>query len=180
MSETTTNGELICALCDGKGVRVIRSAPYDASAPASEVLCCDCLGEGTRPNGSAQPYAMEVPVANNKYTVIQDATGRLKALRYGEPWRDCCGDNLVFYLAAELAEARLQITMLEAMKRRLQDMVPLFEEARDALPAISTTSARLRGIRLDLADRMDAVGDYEQWKAHDNARQALTKTSVRS
>jgi hypothetical protein len=119
-------------------------------------------------------------LAEGKYTMVQDYVGIWSALRHGEPWRDCAGDNLIFHLANEVAEARLRIPKLEAAERRLRDLMPLFEEARDALPAISTTAARLRGVRLDLADRMDAVGDYEQWKAHDNARQALTKTNVRS
>jgi hypothetical protein len=39
-------------------------------------------------------------------------------------------------------------------------MIPLFEEALDALTAIPLESAKLRGVRLDLADRiaeLDAV-----------------------
>ena len=36
-------------------------------------------------------------------------SGRLKALRYGKEWRDLCGDNLVYYLALELQEAREKI-----------------------------------------------------------------------
>jgi hypothetical protein len=49
---------------------------------------------------------LEVTIADGKYTVIQDETGRLRALRYGEEWRDCCGDNLVYYLATEVDELR--------------------------------------------------------------------------
>ena len=43
----------------------------------------------------------------------------LRALRYGEEWRDCCGDNLVYYLAAELDDARKEITKLQ--KKLLKD-----------------------------------------------------------
>lgn len=50
-----------------------------------------------------------VTVAGGKYTVIQDSTGRLKALRYGEEWRDCCGDNLIYNLAYELQELRREV-----------------------------------------------------------------------
>jgi len=57
-------------------------------------------------------------------------------------------------------EAADRIAELEA---RLDAMMPLFEEARDALPAIPLASAKLRGIRLDLADRMDDVGDPDRW-----------------
>lgn len=49
---------------------------------------------------------MKVSVLNGKYTVIQGPDGALSALRYGEPWRDCVGDNLVYGLAAELEATR--------------------------------------------------------------------------
>lgn len=49
---------------------------------------------------------LEVTIADGKYTVIQAENGALRALRYGEEWRDCCGDNLIYYLAAEVADLR--------------------------------------------------------------------------
>lgn len=49
---------------------------------------------------------LNVTVGNGKYTVIQDSDGRLRALRYGEEWRDCCGDNLVHALACEVENLR--------------------------------------------------------------------------
>jgi hypothetical protein len=42
--------------------------------------------------------------------------------------------------------------------------MPLFVEARDALPAVSVTQAKLLGVQLDLAARMDAVGTRD-WRA---------------
>lgn len=54
---------------------------------------------------------LNVSVFDGKYTVIQEADGRLHALRYGEPWkRDLVGDKLVLCLAQELAEAREDLT----------------------------------------------------------------------
>ena len=50
-----------------------------------------------------------VTVGDGKYTVKQDVTGRLTALRYGEPWRDCCGDGLIYTLAAEVDMLREQL-----------------------------------------------------------------------
>lgn len=49
---------------------------------------------------------LNVSVDNGKYTVIMEADGRLHALRYGEPWQDLCGNNLVYFLAAELEATR--------------------------------------------------------------------------
>jgi len=50
-----------------------------------------------------------VTVGDGKYPVKQDATGRLTALRYGEPWRDCCGDGLIYTLAAEVETLREEL-----------------------------------------------------------------------
>lgn len=55
------------------------------------------------------PEQTFVHVCDKKYTVVINDKGGLKALRYGEPWRDCCGDNLIFHLASELEEARKKL-----------------------------------------------------------------------
>jgi hypothetical protein len=48
---------------------------------------------------------LDVDVADGKYTVhIND--GNMKATRYGMAWRHLTGDNLIYWLAVELAEAR--------------------------------------------------------------------------
>lgn len=51
---------------------------------------------------------------------------------------------------------------LEECQAKIMEMARLLLEARDALPAISFTSAKLRGIRLDLADRIEA--SLEPWR----------------
>ncbi len=53
---------------------------------------------------------LDVMIENGKYRVIQDNEGNLRTLRYGEEWRDCCGDNLIYCLAAEVERLREQIT----------------------------------------------------------------------
>lgn len=45
---------------------------------------------------------------------------------------------------------------------KLTRVIPLFEEARDALTAITETQRRLRNISPTLADRMDAAGTYTE------------------
>lgn len=57
---------------------------------------------------------LNVSVDNGKYTVIMEADGRLHALRYGEPWQDLCGNNLVYFLAAELEDARKRLAEVHA------------------------------------------------------------------
>lgn len=56
---------------------------------------------------------LRVSTPDGKYTVVQDHTGKLFALRYNEPWRDCVGDNLVLALAYEVDELRSQLEQAE-------------------------------------------------------------------
>lgn len=52
------------------------------------------------------PNLLYVPVCDGKYTVIQENTGNVKALRNGKEWRDCTGDNLILTLAQEVDSLR--------------------------------------------------------------------------
>lgn len=55
-------------------------------------------------------------VADGKYSVYQERFGSIMALRYGEPWRGLCGDNLVFNMMVELIDAKEKIkNALDAM-----------------------------------------------------------------
>lgn len=68
---------------------------------------------------------MRVDVSNGKYTVVlpePPETGGLHALRYGQPWRDLCGDKLVLSLASELEDARKKIEKLEQVLTNLGDL----------------------------------------------------------
>jgi hypothetical protein len=49
---------------------------------------------------------LRVDIESGKYTIVRDAAGRLTALRYGEPWRDCCGDGMILALAYEVLNLR--------------------------------------------------------------------------
>lgn len=49
---------------------------------------------------------LRVECYGGKYTVIQDKTGRVSALRYGEQWRECVGDGLILGLAQDLDAER--------------------------------------------------------------------------
>ena len=54
---------------------------------------------------------------------------------------------------------------LEEYKEKLKEFFYLLIECRDALPAISLTSARLRNIDLTLADRIE--GALKPWESKD-------------
>ena len=61
-----------------------------------------------------------VSVNEGKYTVVFHENGKLEALRYDEPWRDLSGDNLIYWLAAELQNAREKIVKLEVKVEDLE------------------------------------------------------------
>ena len=81
--------------------------------------------------------------------------------------------NSIKQLVDEKVAAESELARLRACERRLDDMLPLFEEARDALQGITLSSAKLHNISLSLGDRMDEVGVAENWKAKDAARQPI-------
>lgn len=54
------------------------------------------------------------------------------------------------------------MTKIENPEEKCRELAKLLLEARDALPAISLTAARLRGIDLSLADRIEAA--LEPWR----------------
>lgn len=90
---------------------------------------------------------------------------RNKLLKHANSLFANSGDNdelAIDQLRRELAEARKD-------RRRLAAMMPLFQEARDAICYIPLTTAKLRGLDLTLADRMDMVGIKEKWEEYDAA-----------
>lgn len=57
------------------------------------------------------------------------------------------------------------IALAKSLQVRLAAVMPVFEEARDAITVITVDQCKLRGISLDLADRMDDVGIPDRWAA---------------
>lgn len=57
---------------------------------------------------------------DGKYTVIFDeTTGRLSALRYGEPWRDLVGDGMVLAMLQRVDALQQEV---DALQRRIDGM----------------------------------------------------------
>lgn len=62
----------------------------------------------------------KIDLHDGKYTIINELEngGGLRALRYGEEWRNLEGDNLVLSLFQELEEAKEEVERLrEALER---------------------------------------------------------------
>lgn len=73
-------------------------------------------------------HSLNVTVGDGKYTVIQDATGRMSALRYGEMWRDCCGDGLIYTLAAEVQNLRDKLAVTDKIVAELERVLNAIPE----------------------------------------------------
>ena len=71
-----------------------------------------------------------IDLENGKYTVIND-NGKMSALRYGEPWRDLVGDNLIYFMMIEIVSLREKIKDQESAVRLDIDS----PTARDAIKA---------------------------------------------
>lgn len=54
---------------------------------------------------------LSLSVAEGKYTVQFDADGRLRCLRYGQPWRDLTGDGMVLAMAHEIERLRERLKL---------------------------------------------------------------------
>lgn len=64
----------------------------------------------------ADELKLDVTVGDGKYTVQMNSDGRLVALRYGEEWRDCCGEGLIYQLAATVQELRERLNRRPSSK----------------------------------------------------------------
>ena len=75
---------------------------------------------------------------NGKYALI-NTNGHLKALRYGEPWRDLLGDNLIGALWSELESLRQQLAESQAReKKRVELMDKQYWMDAQSIPQDST------------------------------------------
>jgi hypothetical protein len=73
--------------------------------PCPDPVCKECgkAKEYNQKKRSSEMY--ELILMGGKYTVkMSDDMKVFKALRYGEPWQDLCGNNLVYALVCRVKE----------------------------------------------------------------------------
>jgi len=63
--------------------------------------------------------AERIDINDGKYSVINDE-GRLTALRYGEPWRNLSGDNLIYWMFVEIVSLKAEIAQMAETAERCQ------------------------------------------------------------
>jgi hypothetical protein len=61
----------------------------------------------------------KIVLADGKYTVTHQS-GFLNAQRYGEPWRDMTGDNLMFYMTMRILELEERIAEMIYTEERIK------------------------------------------------------------
>ncbi len=57
--------------------------------------------------------AVHTTICDGKYTLIHENGKGLRALRYGEEWRDLTGDGMVLALVQEIESLRDDLAKLE-------------------------------------------------------------------
>lgn len=65
--------------------------------------------------GEHTAHELRVTIRDGKYTVVLPVDGKLHALRYGQPWRDCVGDGLILSFAQEVERLRDALKLAETI-----------------------------------------------------------------
>jgi hypothetical protein len=73
---------------------------------------------------------LRLELGEGKYTYILHDDGRQEALRYGEPWRDLVGDNLVFHLGSTIETLQARVKELEKLAGLNSDITLLGAESQ--------------------------------------------------
>lgn len=61
-------------------------------------------------------YPTRIDLCDGKYSVIYDLrTGQSECLRYGEKWRDLCGDKMVLAMFDRIVELEAENARLRAL-----------------------------------------------------------------
>lgn len=98
---------------------------------------------------------LRVSTSDGKYTVVQDASGKQFALRYGEPWQNLVGNGLTLALAHDLEEAREAVKALVAL---IEDGVLVRDTSGDGdAVAFMTQGLRIVKVLAQAREVLDAT-----------------------
>lgn len=82
----------------------------------------------------------KLELGGGKYTYIRYDQGGQEALRYGEPWRDLVGDNLVLFFGFKVEELESRARQLERelneAKEREQKWKAMAQELAESLTRV--------------------------------------------
>ncbi len=132
--------------------------------------------------GERERFEAEFPIPDgmvywdgDKYGVLPDYENSYRADRYCGQWRAWQARAVLATKPQAEQEATPPAQTVQDseqlppqyMLAKLQMVMPLFQEARDALTAITEAQRKLHGISSTLADRMDEAGTFslDDWNA---------------
>lgn len=76
----------------------------------------------------------EIELQDGKYTYIYDGKGNQIALRYGEGWRDLCGDSFVYAMAAKIRDQEAELEVFREQTASQCECTPACGDAEDCIP----------------------------------------------
>lgn len=124
-----------------------------------------------------------ITVCDGKYTLIMEP-GNLRALRYGEEWRDLIGDGFVMALGHEILELKADLTAKDALiaeLRRERDEAEAehIAEADSLRDRAIERTVRAQAAEAQLKSANEAADmiavERDAWKANALAAHALIK-----
>lgn len=77
---------------------------------------------------SDKKIGFKLELDDGKYTYIRYEQGGQEALRYGDPWRELTGDNLILFLGFKVEELLERNTKLERELNEAKERLDWYEE----------------------------------------------------
>lgn len=117
-------------------------------------------------------HPTSITVCDGKYTIIYDfRTGQSECLRYGEKWRDLCGDKMVLAMFDEIVAIRQQRDLLREV------LESLLEESEE--PPERNCSCHISPPCNDCVEYAGWRGIHEQARAlnHRNRKEQVMNTN---
>lgn len=78
---------------------------------------------------------VHIELDGGKYTYVLHEDGRQEALRYGEPWRELTGDNLIYNMADEIIRLRQELAELRNAQGEPVGVVVVYKGSRVGMMA---------------------------------------------
>lgn len=107
--------------------------------------------------GEAPSGEERVTVYDGKYTVVWGGDKPLRALRYGEEWRDCVGDGLVLALAQEV---RSLASALETSEKKNDALCTLVFDTANRLQACANDKRAAEALAREAGEALAAIQNY--------------------
>lgn len=89
---------------------------------------------------------MNITLENGKYTVTDEGASGLRSLRYGEEWRDLCGDGLVYSMASRIENLTASEKEISDAYLRIRTMLDAFDTAPGGTDRFEVTEKKLRSL----------------------------------